>query len=864
MQARSGIPSVFLSLSSHDRAFVESVNEAMLKGFTRIYTESFQRGDDLIVSMERNVSKSAIFVLFISENSLDSVWVEFEIHLARLKKIRDRYFKIFLFAASPNVSIDDLPEWLREFWHPLDYVNPRSIARFLNNVIKRTFQQHRILGRGHDIDLAEQRFITHMNRHEAAPNVFMIAGIEKIGRTTFSQLFFEKIIPNAHSLCAGPVLYVSQDCDIKEFYLAIRKELEQPELLTGFEVQIAAFEALPHEEQFHEIVENFSYFAKQNEAIFIRTSRGFFNDLGKIKAWLADIFHILSNRPNIRLVLIGTRQASALDLEGFPNVMQLEVKPLADSYIQGIVDFELHSNGQKPVRLSQDILLALGGHPLFARAFAEHLIRQGELIASKLQDGVFKLQDNLLAECVSYNSRNEIELSILCILSWVPRLDGQYLLQTIEEYHKITEEDAIEVIHNLVNLSLIDFEGRYFHIARPVRLFFRRKHGFGDERLLETLAHVLQSIIYHGDGGEKANIDAIDTLIFVFVLEGKAVPPAFKKLVVPGTILSVMRDIYQHGNRTQDSDQWERVISINSIFEGINLEREARETCLGLVVRSHVRLGQFNEAKRILETFEKYNFRSRFALWGFFERYQNKYLEAIGFYEQALQERVHDMVILHELCICYYKVGNLGEIKRRLERVGSKAKENHFLLDLMIQIATVEGRFPEAERMIDQLRRFDDGYDRADRRLAIMHMKRNNDFHSAIKILDEIIDRREGGSFEFRAVRGIAAARAGRHSLAQRDLEFIKARDARSGSEIATRISIHMFLSRGDWKEALSLLDCVKHMGGADFVLKAEALELKSRDVSIPILARQEAAEQSIVLRQKYRLFSDVDFADQL
>src|ERR1700733_1667314 len=98
------LPNVFLSLSGHDEPFVAKVEEHLPDGLAHFYSRTFVTGELLLEAMERRVEGGAIFALFASKKSLESVWVKFEIDRARIAKIQHPNNKIFVFIIDSQIS----------------------------------------------------------------------------------------------------------------------------------------------------------------------------------------------------------------------------------------------------------------------------------------------------------------------------------------------------------------------------------------------------------------------------------------------------------------------------------------------------------------------------------------------------------------------------------------------------------------------------------------------------------------------------------------------------------------------------------------------------------------------------------------
>lgn len=77
----------FLSHSSKDKEFIRAIANELGRQFCLFDEQVFNTRDELKVSIEKVLDESSIFVLFLSKNALDSVWVKYEIDEAWLRKL---------------------------------------------------------------------------------------------------------------------------------------------------------------------------------------------------------------------------------------------------------------------------------------------------------------------------------------------------------------------------------------------------------------------------------------------------------------------------------------------------------------------------------------------------------------------------------------------------------------------------------------------------------------------------------------------------------------------------------------------------------------------------------------------------------
>jgi len=297
----------------------------------------------------------------------------------------------------------------------------------------------------------------------------------------------------------------------------------------------------------------------------------------------------------------------------------------------------------------------------------------------------------------------------------------------------------------------------------------------------------------------------VDAFIFMHALEGKSLPKELRNLLLPSTLLEVVRDSYARGWREESGELYIQTISWGLSADEMEMDDRTKEAILSLAFRSMMRLRRDSDARDLLRKFDHRNYKSRFSLHGFYHRIRQEFEEAIPHYWKAWELRIHDEALLHELCICLFRTGQLDEIRQLLLTEGARAERNAYLLDLKIQIATVEGDFSEAERLIGLLRAQPDDGGRSVKREAIIALRRDQNPAKAVAILDSGISAGLGGMLDLRAVRCMALSRmTGAESRAREDAQYVASRPA--GIQIAHRLEAHLSLAKQNWPAALASL----------------------------------------------------------
>lgn len=141
---------VFLSHSSADKeSYVRIVAKKLINNIGEenvILDEiTFQQARKTIEEIEKGLNETDLFVLFISETSLESEWVQEEIFKAEDLWNKKRLNQICPIIISEKIAYDNpkIPDWLRENYN-LQYVSRPTKAEQIieQRMIELSFEKH--------------------------------------------------------------------------------------------------------------------------------------------------------------------------------------------------------------------------------------------------------------------------------------------------------------------------------------------------------------------------------------------------------------------------------------------------------------------------------------------------------------------------------------------------------------------------------------------------------------------------------------------------------------------------------------------------------------------------------------------------
>src|SRR5215510_15018667 len=124
----------FLSHGHSDKALVQKVAEYLGRAAAVYDVFEFSTGDDLKQAIIRGLSRSDIFVLFASTESLTRDWVRFEIDEAERAVTLRALSRVLTYVIDPKLTLDAIPAWMKSTLITRQG-SPTLIARDIRRVI---------------------------------------------------------------------------------------------------------------------------------------------------------------------------------------------------------------------------------------------------------------------------------------------------------------------------------------------------------------------------------------------------------------------------------------------------------------------------------------------------------------------------------------------------------------------------------------------------------------------------------------------------------------------------------------------------------------------------------------------------------
>lgn len=185
----------FLSHSSKQKPLVEKVASKLGKDNVVYDSISFGKGEKTINEILNGISSADVFVLFLSDEALNSDWVQFELNTVQ-EKLRLgtlSSFTVFVIDGKVDHRHPKLPEWVRNYYNIQPETNANIITNKIFNLLVETrLENSKNLQAEENLFTGRYDLIQHLEElfyssQPAQRKCLIVSGVEGIGRRTFAR-----------------------------------------------------------------------------------------------------------------------------------------------------------------------------------------------------------------------------------------------------------------------------------------------------------------------------------------------------------------------------------------------------------------------------------------------------------------------------------------------------------------------------------------------------------------------------------------------------------------------------------------------------------------------------------------------------
>ncbi|KOX38594.1 MULTISPECIES: toll/interleukin-1 receptor domain-containing protein [unclassified Streptomyces] len=676
----------FFSYSTQDAGFVREVASRIGRPFVTIDHQSFSSGADILSSIDDALRESALFVLFLTKESLASPWVTHETQEARFHAAMGRLKNSLVVCLDQRITADDLPEWLRRSKYMAATAAPpvvRRINGLLDDLVRQS-QSTLFVGRSNEIAELQDAYTTPGPSSSA--QVVCVTGLTGIGKKSA----LTKMVRESLGLERLVVIDIEPGDTVQNLAVKLSAQVDPPETPERSLARVHEIAALHDQEARSLVLAKFAEIARYREMPVLNDAGGLLDNDGNIAAYVLDVIESLSKHPDILAALLTNRRPARepLVIRGV-SLPVIQLHELSDSEISRLVALMAKSRGME-IRNDtvRKVTSAVRGYPPsvtyaleLVKAYGPDLWERNRLLSDfNAAPFVRYLRDNLVSA---------VERKILRIVG----ANSPLPLPVLQEVLKASEEEIVTALVHLIDLSLIvPTDAGWYEVAGPATGAIGREYGACDTSEYAAVASRLDRFLSTSEN-EADYLSLQRTLFRAFSLAGKE---STRRAYAIAADWVKLAEQYYH--QTHD---YERAAETARVVVSSHPDLHQART---LLIQSLVKLSEYDEAQEHIAEFKRRSqVRDAFYLLGFLERHRGDHRQALGHYDKALAHGRGGMAIHRDMADCYLRLRDLDKANEHISIAQEKQPDNKFLVDLKIQIACLRRDRETARRLLFRL-----------------------------------------------------------------------------------------------------------------------------------------------------------------
>ncbi|MBC6004138.1 MAG: TIR domain-containing protein [Paeniclostridium sordellii] len=539
------MPKVFLSHSSRDKeSYVRIVADKLTKemGFHNVvYDEyTFEEGMKSIEEIDRGLEKSDLFVIFISNSSLESDWVKYELDKSEKLLTREKLDRIYPIIIDKNITFDDerIPKWLREY--NLKYISrpSKSVNMIIQRMREISWTIHPRIKDRENIFVGRNEYIRNFEERidsfeKEVPSCFIFSGFKSIGRSALIRHCFKKtnIIKESYQM---PIIYLNFDESLEDFIMKLY------DLGFSEEIDLKYLICKTVEDKVNIAIRIIEDIQKLNEKILIRDNGCIINHKGELSKWFFDILENIKKTPKITFCIASKFKLFIEDLWKKEHIYSVHISELDKKERNGLLkrysQFENIELEIEDIKFIGDLLY---GYP-------EQIFFAVDIIKSK---GIKYLKQNTHL-LVDYNSQKVSTI----LINFENDKESMEFLYLLAEFDYIgydfvfdivgDEEKYSDKLNEFINFGICENIGatnEYIRVNDAVRNYLQR-NGIKMSPIHEkAMKEKLSSFLKNTDI-EEYNMPEFLFSLKKALLDGEKIDD---DLIIPSLYLKTMTELYE-------------------------------------------------------------------------------------------------------------------------------------------------------------------------------------------------------------------------------------------------------------------------------------------------------------------------------
>lgn len=639
-----------MSHSSADKALVGKIAKAM--GDKCVYDNmTFEPGMPILNEILNNMSKSEIFVLFISESALKSDWVKTEITNAK-DMSADDIKRILPIIIDKNIKHFDerIPRWLRDSYN-IQFVDNQNII--LNKIYNRLRyfyfatnterQANVIIGQSKLFDL----FTSTINRFIDKTPTYIIAYnyVTGIGRKTIIKEALRRT--NLLERFQEPTLISLNNTEsLESLIYKLNSIKEIPEI---WELDLSAKST---EEKIEFAKDLIQKFVDAKELIFIEDDGAIILPTQQIASWFQAIIDDDRFKNRLTVVLISHFRPDHRSISSTENMgLSFSIEELSKEETKTLFNTLLRNNVNSIFTTEDDrakITDVLTGVPAQVY-YAIELLRCDRSYALTHIDELKAYSDTYPISLINALKESPDALQLLILLSKADIVSIDVIEDVFGDIQTVNK--SLSILSDYGCISMVMDNLRFIRLSPTVARYIQRAAIPLDPAVKSAYDRTIANFDQKSfDELLRDDFSKFGLAIQNAIAAKKSIP---EKYFMPSLVLNSIIKEYNNGNYQYVAELCERLL------ENKTFDREIEWSTRYRLCMAYARLNKKEEFFSALEYFQNsgslldFNF-----MLGFYYRIQDKHEKAISYFDKALKINPNHQSSLRE------KVNSLLALER--------------------------------------------------------------------------------------------------------------------------------------------------------------------------------------------------------
>lgn len=682
---------IFLSHSSTDKDIVRKVYDELGPGICHYDVATFNPSGYLPEEIHSALAESTHFVLFASEKSLSSEWVNGELKIAFINWVRTKTRSAMVFLLRGGKR-PDVPDWLQNYViteHP----SPAHIAyRILSEYDKEEASESTSPPpyRTDELKRIEKEFLVDAAR---MPACLMVCGVDGMGRKELVNEFFSR---QFRHVCRRKIHIHADNFDSDVDLYKSLKGIFSLTTARDLSEQISSYSAKLLVDRVYELAELITQVCGGAQTIIFDAGDSVFNDSGDFNQWIEHLILKLPSRSYPLLCIVSSRKPSYVGLSLSNKLVVANLEPLPDG--DSSLIFHWWTN-----RLSIEISPSVSAEILDQVSGNPALIKNAAHLLKGLQDrtDIHAIKRYVLADLEKSSARvakdiakDDLSKLLLAFVADCGQISQADLSATISQACDNTVDDIATCHKKLLSFGLLQTDS----VSTRVPNFIRRHcQSLGRissiEASLKKCWELLAESIENVSFDDETSTTLLNEACILKLKQGVNSITGIDSLVLPSQCLKIAKQMYDR----RDYDH-AHSLSARAFMSRLALTDDGAIEALRYSGMSAARMNRSDLLAQALSNFDEYSGNQRARrisefVRGFDFRLAGRFDEALSHMQKAVNTKgPNDVHVIRELASLYLSTNQSDKAKKFIVSAKHRARSNSFISELQIRIELSFGK----------------------------------------------------------------------------------------------------------------------------------------------------------------------------